>query len=291
MLTNKSCINVAIILVMLTASIKAQSEIIVDRQAIVIEDNGDFLAGESNRFENFSGFYPADFFVLERETTLHTFSATGSVANPSSFPTNNSLEGVTIQIFNDVNGTPGGDAFADVFDGGNYGSNGVVYLPAVELGSGLELPENANGVTTFEIEFTTANGGREISLPAGGYWITVGPRTPNWHPGDPSGRWTWAPSIANVPFPRRVMSRTTFGDVEVWSIIESNIGNALAWQLTGEMNLIIGDVNGDGFVNLLDVDPFLAVLSSGLFQIEADINQDGLVDLLDVFPFVELLSL
>ena len=55
-------------------------------------------------------------------------------------------------------------------------------------------------------------------------------------------------------------------------------------------SLLLGDVNCDGEVNLLDVAPFVEVLSSGDFSFNADINQDGVVDLLDVAPFVALLS-
>lgn len=53
---------------------------------------------------------------------------------------------------------------------------------------------------------------------------------------------------------------------------------------------IIGDVNGDGVVNLLDVAPFIELLSTGAYQVEADINQDGMVNLLDVQPFIDLLA-
>ena len=55
-------------------------------------------------------------------------------------------------------------------------------------------------------------------------------------------------------------------------------------------DFILGDVNCDGVVNLLDVTPFVELLTSGGFSAKADINQDGAVDLLDVTPFVELLS-
>ena len=55
-------------------------------------------------------------------------------------------------------------------------------------------------------------------------------------------------------------------------------------------NVLLGDVNGDGQVNLLDVGPFVNLLTDGEFLAAADINQDGAVDLLDVTPFVELLS-
>ena len=54
--------------------------------------------------------------------------------------------------------------------------------------------------------------------------------------------------------------------------------------------VLFGDVNRDGFVNLLDVDPFVVLLVAGTYQIEADINLDGAVDLLDVAAFVDLLS-
>jgi pimeloyl-ACP methyl ester carboxylesterase len=50
--------------------------------------------------------------------------------------------------------------------------------------------------------------------------------------------------------------------------------------------LFIGDVNGDGEVNGLDVDPFVDVLLNGPYQAKADMNKDGEVNGLDVDPFV-----
>ena len=52
--------------------------------------------------------------------------------------------------------------------------------------------------------------------------------------------------------------------------------------------ILLGDVNLDGMVNLLDVEPFVSVISNGDYQIEADIDQNGIVNLLDVGPFIEL---
>lgn len=54
--------------------------------------------------------------------------------------------------------------------------------------------------------------------------------------------------------------------------------------------VLVGDVNLDGVVSLLDVAPFVNRLSTGTYQAEADINEDGFVNLLDVNPFVALLS-
>lgn len=57
-----------------------------------------------------------------------------------------------------------------------------------------------------------------------------------------------------------------------------------------DTGFILGDVNGDGTVNLLDVGPFVDLIGDGGFVLEADINEDGVVNLLDVGPFVDLLS-
>ncbi|MEM9411724.1 MAG: hypothetical protein AAGA30_11465, partial [Planctomycetota bacterium] len=59
-------------------------------------------------------------------------------------------------------------------------------------------------------------------------------------------------------------------------------------SLTDEFAL--GDVNCDGAVNLLDIDPFVELLNIGGYNIKADINDDGAVNLLDIEGFVELLS-
>ena len=58
----------------------------------------------------------------------------------------------------------------------------------------------------------------------------------------------------------------------------------------GFMDEVLGDVNCDGVVNLLDVGPFVDLLGTGGFSTKADINGDGSVNLLDVGPFVDLLG-
>lgn len=55
-------------------------------------------------------------------------------------------------------------------------------------------------------------------------------------------------------------------------------------------SFLLGDVNLDAVVNLLDIQPFVALLSSGKYLDEGDINRDGVISLLDVNPFVELIS-
>ena len=58
----------------------------------------------------------------------------------------------------------------------------------------------------------------------------------------------------------------------------------------GFNEVLVGDVNCDGAINLLDVGPFIEMLGTGEFDEKADINGDGAVNLLDVTPFVELLG-
>ena len=55
-------------------------------------------------------------------------------------------------------------------------------------------------------------------------------------------------------------------------------------------NVTLGDVNGDGVVNFLDISAFINLLATGTFQGEADINSDGAVDFLDISPFIFLLT-
>ena len=86
-----------------------------------------------------------------------------------------------------------------------------------------------------------------------------------WYPSviNPDGCWNNAPDIINIS------NRPCHGVVE--------------------LPFLLGDVNQDGAVDLLDVEPFVELLSSEKFLLEADINKDGIVDLLDVGPFVDLL--
>jgi hypothetical protein len=55
-------------------------------------------------------------------------------------------------------------------------------------------------------------------------------------------------------------------------------------------DVLLGDINLDGVVTLHDVQQFIGVLVSGMYQAEADCNQDGNVNLNDVPPFVDILA-
>jgi hypothetical protein len=58
----------------------------------------------------------------------------------------------------------------------------------------------------------------------------------------------------------------------------------------GEISsVLLGDLNGDGIVSLLDVALFVDAILDGTFVAAADINGDGAVNLEDVAPFEGLL--
>jgi hypothetical protein len=57
-------------------------------------------------------------------------------------------------------------------------------------------------------------------------------------------------------------------------------------SLSSTSSTLLGDVNLDGEVNGLDVDPFVGLVTGGTYQDEGDMNGDGEVNGLDVDPFV-----
>ena len=55
-------------------------------------------------------------------------------------------------------------------------------------------------------------------------------------------------------------------------------------------DVILGDVNIDGVVDFSDIGPFIRLLSTGSFLLEADINGDGMIDFSDIGGFISLLA-
>ena len=88
-----------------------------------------------------------------------------------------------------------------------------------------------------------------------------------------------------------VVKACIFGD-DVFNTVQGQPrGSNLSFCVAGTVSPdLLGDVNCDGAVNLLDVQPFVDMLSQGGFSAKADTNFDAKVDLLDVSGFVKLLS-
>lgn len=64
---------------------------------------------------------------------------------------------------------------------------------------------------------------------------------------------------------------------EIFKVVDGTVG-------------LLGDSNGDGAVNLLDVDPFIQDISGAAYSYQSDTNQDGQVNLLDVSAFIAILG-
>jgi hypothetical protein len=83
-----------------------------------------------------------------------------------------------------------------------------------------------------------------------------------------------------------------WADSEQWGGVISGVAISDVLLVPGDFVLlggspvVLGDVNLDGEVNGLDVDPFVDVLLNGPYQVEADMNEDKVVNGLDVDPFV-----
>ena len=76
------------------------------------------------------------------------------------------------------------------------------------------------------------------------------------------------------------------GIVHDGSLVEPIFGMASLMISEG----LLGDINCDGAVTLLDVGPFVDLISSGEFSSKGDFNGDGVITLLDIQGFVDALS-
>jgi len=80
------------------------------------------------------------------------------------------------------------------------------------------------------------------------------------------------------------------GGSSIWATTKDEVAFFDDFQISEIVSTLLGDVDQNGAVNFLDIGPFIGLLSSGLYQVEADINEDGEVNFLDIGPFIGLLS-
>lgn len=130
----------------------------------------------------------------------------------------------------------------------------------------------------------------EISNDGGSTWSnleTVGPAGAG-----TSGGWIFVEhQIESTIVPTDNMRvRFTAADLGEGGIIEAGVDAVTIRLVSCEDGVLMGDVNLDGFVNFLDIGPFINLLSAGSFQAEADVNEDGAVNFLDIAVFIGLLS-
>ncbi|PHS60477.1 MAG: hypothetical protein COB12_13145 [Flavobacterium sp.] len=169
----------------------------------------------------------ADTFTIASDIILGELDVLGT--NSSGGALDALLTGFSVYIYADFGGIePDGDPAG----GGNAA---VVSMPNIPI-SAVDVIEDAAGVGNFTIRFTDANGGTQITLPAGVYWLAVGANTDD---SLGSGRWNWQLSsfVADVQ-PVLIDPADLFGvGATVWTNIGALIGAdafSMAWQLRDE---------------------------------------------------------
>ena len=111
------------------------------------------------------------------------------------------------------------------------------------------------------------------------YWLTLG------EGGSGGGSFDWLATTSTAqasPEGWTLGDQIAFNDGDGWE--EFSLGPA---NESGRLSIDVlpvgpfvppsmqGDVNMDGDVDFLDIGPFITLLSSGMFQVEADTNNDG----------------
>ncbi len=67
------------------------------------------------------------------------------------------------------------------------------------------------------------------------------------------------------------------------------IARANKYSLDYFQNIILGDLNADGILNILDIVLMINMILSNEYSVAADVNEDGFVDILDVVIMVNIL--
>jgi len=179
-----------------------------------------------------TGVYCADYFVLDEETTLGeaTFFGLASTPGMSIF-----VEGFNVFIYENGGSEPAGMPE-------DFGT-GVLELSEIDPAD-YTLFEDGQYVD-FTLSFTQANGGNQVTLPAGEYWIAVFPNVIG-GPAD-AGRWNWFGSISSAPAiePMLIDPADLFGaGATNWFNISALIAESFpsfAWHMTNEPKVSVGD--------------------------------------------------
>lgn len=210
-----------------------------------------------------------------------TYSGAASATNPffpgSGTPQTIAIDQVSSQAFIQWNDTYGGTGRTQPFFTGTVA--GPMSLDVVQSGDVIDPNTFVGRMTTTSFGMMTADnvgGGTEFDG-TGSAFIAVRPRIG-------SG------STDNLYWFR--IDFTQGGPIVYSGGQIGTMGEALTVGGGGgpmDCDNPLGDVDGNGMVELLDVAPFVDAVLTNTFVCEADTNEDDVVDLLDVAPFVDIL--
>lgn len=194
-------------------------------------DNGTALI--STNGDGDAGVYCADYFELTADTTLGTFFFPGRAS--SGGPISGDLTGADFFIYADAGGFPAGDP--------SQAGTALVELFNIQEGAGFDFDDQGEP-SDFTVNVTEANGGTQLTLPAGNYWVSFAPAVAGDSAG--AGRWNWVGSLSAAPANESLLIDTDdlFGaGATDWTDISGLIGAAFpsfAWIGTDEA-LGLGD--------------------------------------------------
>ena len=203
-------------------------ERITDNTTALITTNGDEDAGV----------YCSDFFTLEEDVTLGSFTFPGFYSSATEI--GDLLLGGDFFIYVDGGGFPDSDPTT---------ADALVNLTNVQLGAGLELRIVDDVESGWIVNVTAANGGTQVTLPAGDYWVAFAPAVVGGSAG--GGRWNWSGSFTTeIGIPPAnasllIDSDDLFGaGATDWTEISGLIGAdfpSFGWTLTNEEAAGLGD--------------------------------------------------
>ena len=225
-------------------------ERITDNTTALITTNGDADAGV----------YCSDFFTLEEDVILGSFTFPGFYS--SAVEIGDLLLGGDFFIYVDGGGFPDADPTT---------ADALVNLTNVQLGAGLELLLDADDIESgWIVNVTAANGGTQVTLPAGDYWVAFAPAVVGDSAG--AGRWNWSGSFTTeIGIPPANASLLIDPDdlfgagATDWTEISGLIGAdfpSFGWTLTseeesaglGDNDLVGASVYPNPATNVINVD-------------------------------------
>ena len=271
----------------LAGSAIAQSVIVSQLPLPAAANENGILAGESDRFGDFRGGYPADPFVLTERTTLVRADFFGAYDGGTGGRAR-SYSGWTVTIFRDAGDEPLGLPYDPA---GAYGTTAFLQLPNVSEATGLTYLMDSDGRTDVRIDFSVANAA-ELTLDPGTYWMSIVPRMPSTPLGDPSGRWNW--QMSPTPSSHALVSPLYINsDNGIWSSLSTasftlpEEGETMAWELIGTtvQTGCTADVNGDGLATPADFNAWIQAFNTQ--APECDQNGDGLCNPADFNAWVQ----
>lgn len=235
-------ITLFLALTLLSAYMTVAQEVVVDQVNDAV-NVGLIISFQGN---NNNGVYSADDFEITESIILGEIDIEGTLSTETFFQ---NLIGLNIFIYEDMGGEPGGDP--------SVAGSGLVELINIPP-SLFFLEEDGTGNSNFlNVQITEANGGEQITLAPGTYWICAFPTVDELYANDGANRWNWAGSTSDVNLPSEPLLIDPFdnfgADITSWANIPDLLGEpfpGLTFQIRDEELLSVDSNSLAGAISL-----------------------------------------